>query len=62
MGNDTSNPVQNQSGGQMNPDTPEEEQEDIYIMEDLANFSLKGKRQSYFWVDPKIFNSENQKY
>lgn len=41
----------------------EDQNEDIYIMQDLQNFTLKGKRQqAYYWIDPKIFSSENQKY
>lgn len=40
-----------------------EESEDIYILQDLSTFSLKGKSKQIFrWVDPKIFNAENQKY
>ncbi len=40
-----------------------EDDEDIYILENLTNIALKGQRkQKYFWVDPKIFNGENQKY
>lgn len=40
-----------------------EEYEDIYILQDLSTFSLKGKSKQLFrWIDPKIFNAENQKY
>ena len=34
-----------------------------FFTEELNKISFKNKRQvSYYWVDPKIYNAENQKY
>lgn len=65
MGNDSpkaENTPENK--GFKSPNTIAEElEEDIYILEDLNKISLQpSDHQLYFWVDPKIFNSENQKY
>lgn len=39
------------------------EWEDHYITENLSSISLRNKTSYlYFWVDPKIYNSENAKY
>ena len=58
MGDETSKP---EKGG----DNPARQQaeDDYYIVDSLENISLKKKNSSvFFWVDPKIYNSENKKY
>lgn len=62
MGDSESKPEEKQSsaseklGGNTGDD-------DYYIVENLENISFKNKNSSmFFWVDPKIYNSENKKY
>ena len=39
------------------------DEENYFFHEDLNKVSLTSKKQvSYYWIDPRVYNAENQKY
>ena len=40
-----------------------DDEENYFFHEDLNKVSLTSKKQvSYYWIDPRVYNAENQKY
>ena len=59
MGGDESKPQEHQTTEQ----TIALEDANHFFTEELNKVSFKNRRQvSYYWIDPKIYNAENQKY